>query len=131
MKDYKEFTLTEDHITLLRQINVDVVPGCGPQIDQKRPFRDSDVERDIAEMLGWELFEDADEETHLSKAQYDTAKRLHAETAIALEVVLRTTSFTPGLYRTSSSYGDDWTLAPANDSTPAGDGSPTRVWYRP
>lgn len=110
MKDYKEFVLTGDHLALLRQLNVDVYPGCGPTINQKRPYRSGDVEQDIADLLGWELFEDADGEKHLSRAQYDTAQRLHAETSVALEIVLRTSSFTPGLYRTSSLYDDDWTF---------------------
>jgi len=42
----------------------------------KRPFGYSDIERDVATILGWEVFIDHKGESHLSDAQYKEAQRL-------------------------------------------------------
>ena len=60
-----EFTVTEDHLELLRHVHLywDYGEGYGaPAIDPKRPYGNSDVERDIAEILeapdsDWELLD--------------------------------------------------------------------------
>ena len=44
--------------------------------NEKRPFGNSDIEMDVAEILEWELFEDENGEKHLSKKQYEEAERL-------------------------------------------------------
>ena len=44
--------------------------------NEKRPFGNSDIEMDVADILGWELFIDSNEEPQLSKKQYEEAQRL-------------------------------------------------------
>lgn len=109
------FKLTEDHIKLLRAMYVsweygDYENGV-PCIDPKRPYGNKDVERDIADELGWELVESSDGETFLTKAQGDEAKKLHAQMEDALQIVLATGSFVPGTYRKTHSYDvQSWVL---------------------
>lgn len=114
MKDHKEFTLTDDHVKLLAAANVgwnDYAYEGAPGVNLKRPYGNSSgVDRDIARILGWSVFVDADGEEHLTKEQRELAWRLHRETEQALQVVLATGGFTSGVYRTSSPYSRDWTL---------------------
>lgn len=89
------FTLTTEHVALLRAMNVgwqDCETGA-PEIDPKRPYGNSSVELDVAEILGWEVDEDG-----LTDEQHDRAATLHRETQTALQVVLHAGSFEPGDY---------------------------------
>lgn len=94
----KRFTLTNEHLTLLRAAFVgwDDCETGAPCIDPKRPYGNSNVESDIAEKLGWTLFEDADQ--HLSAEQRDRADTLHRETQEALQVILQLADIDPGDY---------------------------------
>lgn len=111
------FTLTGEHIKLLRSMNVgwqDCEYGA-PEIDPKRPYGNSSVELDIAEILGWELGEDDDDE--LTDEQRERAATLHRETQTALQVVLHTLSLEPGTYTNrdrSAPYGVTY----VRDTTP-------------
>lgn len=90
------FKLTAEHVTLLRQMNVgwqDCETGA-PEIDPKRPYGNSSVELDVAEIFGWPV----DEDEGLTDEQRDRAAALHRETEVALQVVLHTGSFEPGIY---------------------------------
>lgn len=107
-RDTTEFVLTQEHLTLLRMAQVrwqDVETGA-PEIDPKRPYGNSDVAQDVAEWLGWvrerePLYDlDARRRDELT----DRALALHRETELALQVVLETQSFSPGVYRRK----DDW-----------------------
>ena len=117
----REFTLTQDHVTLLRAMYVgwqDCETGA-PEIDPKRPYGNSDVARDVAEMLGWITSEAVDENDGLSEAMIDKAEALHQETAIALQIVLSTGCFTPGKYRQVEKYNSrSWARVP-DDATVA------------
>jgi hypothetical protein len=57
MSGVTEFTVTEDHLKLLRRayIGWDDCEFGAPGIDPKRPYGNSDVIGDIAEILGEEL----------------------------------------------------------------------------
>lgn len=108
--DQEVFELTEDHIKLLKNANVswyDQGYLGAPCFDSKCPYRSSNIEKNIAEIIGLELFEDADGEKHLSKIQYDLCVKLHQEMEKALSVVLSTTSFIPGRY-THLPYHRNW-----------------------
>jgi hypothetical protein len=103
------FTLTEDHIKLLSAMYVSWEYGGDysmgvPIIDPKRPYGNTNVEMDIAEELEWELFETSDGETVLSKEQGELARKLHTETETALQIVLATRSFEPGIYEKAETY---------------------------
>ena len=114
----KRFTLTEDHVKLIRRM---YVSWCGdeygaPEINPKRPYGNSDVTSDIAQILGWVDIEGMDEETQdefYEGSEYEQlcerAETIHRETEAALSVVLATGSFVPGVYQ-SDAYSDDWEL---------------------
>lgn len=100
----ERFELTQDHITLLRHSFVqsrlsDVETGAA-EIDGKHPYGNSNVAVDVAELLGWEF--DSDEE--LPDEVYDQAMEIHAETPIALQIVLFTGAFEPGNYYRPEKY---------------------------
>lgn len=108
----EEFNLTEDHITLLRRSYVSPelsgVETGAAEIDGKRPYGNSDVDLDVAEILGWAdapgWDDQLDEDGQLPEAWVKKAMELHEQTPVALQIVLSTGSFVPGLYRRSSRY---------------------------
>lgn len=103
----KTFRLTEDHIKLVRKFYVgwqDCEYGA-PEIDPKRPYGNSSVELDIHEILTGELL-DSDKLTRELEAAY---RQLHHETRIALQIILTTGSFVPGVY-SADPYRIDWKL---------------------
>lgn len=120
------FTLTEDHLALLKHAYVqwDDAESGAPAIDPKRPYGNSDVETDIAEILTGSsplLEEDArwDREGDLVSVSLPDGrvltgsdlKKLHRETADALQIVLCTGGFVPGTYRKTVPYsGRSWEL---------------------
>ena len=84
-----------DHIKLLRRAYVrweDCEYGA-PAIDCKRPYGNSSVEEDIAEILDWPI---NDEE--LSSYQRGLAAKLHGETQTALQIFLTTGKMEIGIY---------------------------------
>lgn len=104
------FTLTADHIRLLRRANVtwDSAEFGAPAIDPKRPFGNSSVVRDIHEILGWPLPEDEEErERHLDREGHGRAVMLYRQLETALQVVLATGSFEPGVYEVDN-YNINW-----------------------
>jgi len=95
-----EFTLTEAHLKLLVRMYVgwyDCESGA-PLVDPKRPYGNSDVAGDVAEILGVEDFDPEDD------VQYDHMHKLHTETDVALQIVLSTRSFEPGRYKRLDTY---------------------------
>ncbi len=98
----QEFTLTEQHLALLRRAYVgweDCEFGA-PAIDCKRPYGNSSVENDIAEILGWPV----DDEDGPTRAQRERAAVIHAETQTALQIILATGDMTPGAFRRTEQY---------------------------
>jgi hypothetical protein len=99
-----EFTVTEDHLALLRRARFywDYGEGYGaPAINPKRPYGNSYVERDIAEILeapdsDWE-WEDGEKAYPTPEAE-ERFTRLHVETMIVLHVILAAGEFVPGRY---------------------------------
>lgn len=93
----QKFTVTEQHIKLLRHANVswwDCETGA-PCIDCKRPYGNSFVEGDMYEILeGKDYTEDFYDNDDL-RAKY---LKLHSETETALQIVLTTGKFEPGEY---------------------------------
>lgn len=107
-KDQIEFTLTEDHIKLLRQMNVgwQQCEFGAPEIDPKRPYGNSQVYYDIAEHLGLDIPED---DEAFTDEQKEKMLKLHRETEDALQIVLTTGTFKPGIY-VADRYMRDWKL---------------------
>jgi hypothetical protein len=99
-----EFELTEDHLKLMSRMDLewDSCEFGAPAVDPKRPYGNSDVEHDIAEILGWEVDDEG-----LSDEQWDLTRKLHDETLYALSVVLSLRTFELGVYR-KEAYSSEW-----------------------
>lgn len=94
-----DFILTEQHLALLRHAYVrweDCEYGA-PAIDCKRPYGNSSVVADIAEILGVPLDPDADD-YGLTVETRERLERLHRETGIALEILLTANRAPVGRY---------------------------------
>jgi hypothetical protein len=99
-----EFRLTRNHIRLLRRMYIEwrgmprePEQGCA-SVNIKRPYGDSSVLGSIAEILGLTLYLDKDGAAMDPKARA-IALRMHREMEMALQIVLATGSFRPGVYR--------------------------------
>jgi len=106
-----EFTVTEDHLKLLRHAYVSWhgAEYGSPSIDPKRPYGESYVERSMAQILGVPDSEWLDEEEGPLPGVEDLCAQLHAETAIALQIVLATGEFRAGRYTRPEPLGIGWT----------------------
>lgn len=92
------FTLTDDHVKLLRRASIDWREDgyIGHwEMDDKRPYGNSDIEEDIMSITGKDL----------SVLQ---AQKLHEETKFALQVMLLNGTIKTGEYKRKDHYGDDW-----------------------
>lgn len=109
--DVVTFELTKEHIKLLSSMCVgwqDAEYGA-PEINPKRPYGNSAVEIDMADILGIRLAKDEEGERFLSIGQSSAMNKLHKEMETALQVVLATRSFEPGIYA-KHEYHRDWKL---------------------
>lgn len=83
--------LTRDHIKLLQEAEwrwINAEFGA-PGIDPKRPFGFSGgYYESMAEILGMELFEDADGEKHLTRAQEDYVSKVWSELLDAIKIIM-------------------------------------------
>lgn len=127
----KRFTLTEDHITLLRAAWVSwgateearlantlpcppVARFGAPAIDCKRPYGNSCVRQDIASLLLIEPVMDCGDhgDGNFTNAQISRIDTVHRETETALQIVLRVGEFRPGVYE-KKDWGGGWLLVSA------------------
>jgi hypothetical protein len=108
------FTLTPEHILLLRQMCVnwqDCETGA-PEIDPKRPYGNREVTTDIHAILTGESVGYAGSARDaLTETEERTYLALHRTMDTALEVVLRTGAFVPGVY-VSDPYRHNWRVQP-------------------
>jgi len=117
VRDASTFTMTNDHLTLLRNACVewqDCETGA-PAIDPKRPYGNSSVGCDVAEILGWKPDGDDDGPDYYSEHQLRLASQLHRETETALQIILTTGRMQMGVYRATENYGrgkPSWELVP-------------------
>lgn len=105
----KIFSVTEDHLKLLKRMYVSW-NSCeygAPEINPKRPYGNSDVEGDIAEILELELFEDNRGEKHLSKEQGEFINKIHNEMETVLQILVYNLSIEIGDYECNK-YGSEW-----------------------
>ena len=113
--DFKkvEFELTEVLLVLLTRMSVryrsDAEFGA-PVIDPKRPYLSSDPYKDITEILG--LTCKPDENGDFSEEDRAEMDALHQDTETALQIVLHTAKFEPGVYEgleiVPGKYGRYW-----------------------
>lgn len=94
----KIFEVTEDHLKLLKHSHIiwRASEYGAPAIDPKRPYGNSSVESDIAEILEW------------GKYDNERAEKIHRELETVLQIVLVTQTFQPGLYNLRNEYTTDW-----------------------
>lgn len=106
----RKFLLKPEHIKLLREAYIDW-NNCefgAPSIDCKRPYGNSDVYGDIAEILGWDLIDDGWGEKVLTYEQRNYAAQLHKETQTALQIIVQEARLSWGTYETTTEYGNQW-----------------------
>lgn len=114
----REFTVTDDHLKLLRHIHgVYWEPGEGygaPFVGPKKPYGNSEVPQDVAEILeapdsDWEWEEELAAFPggarmapfkHLRADAEERFLRLHVEAGMAVMIALATGEFRPGRYTT-------------------------------
>lgn len=105
------FLLKEEHIKLLSRCYVqwqDCEAGA-PEIDPKRPYGNSSVASDVAEILGLELSNEDEDGTEWDNNEaFEEALRFHRETETALQIILSTKTFKPGWYEKINKYPPCW-----------------------
>jgi hypothetical protein len=124
----KEFTVTNDHLKLLRHMRVYWLAlelFGAPAIDNKRPYGNSGITPDVAKILQAPDSDYEWTEHQTLTPPYGEPKmvrvrglrveaearymRLHVETAIALQIALSTGEFRAGHYRrTGPSWSTEW-----------------------
>lgn len=103
----RTFTITEEHMKLARRMYVGW-QNCefgAPEIDPKRPYGNSDVHGDIAEIIGLKPSDDEDEP--FTPNEVDVMDRLHKGMQLVLQIGLSTGSFEAGTYE-GEEYGNKW-----------------------
>lgn len=105
-----KFKLTQTHLTLLSKANVqwqDDETGA-PEIDPKRPYGNSSVARDVAEILNLPIPNDETSADAYDKFEEEMLA-LHKETTVALQIVLSNLPelATPGIY-VCDAYSIKW-----------------------
>lgn len=101
------FKLTKNHIKLLSRAywRMNEYETGAPEIDGKRPYGNSFVAGDVAEIIGMKV----DKEEGMTDEQERDCLNLHHETLTAIRVILSTQSFEPGVYESNDRYGErDW-----------------------
>jgi hypothetical protein len=117
MEHVTRFTLTNQHLALLKRANIRWEPygsDGAPAVDGKRPYGNQDWETDVCEILGFPKRDNSEygeeEDEVYSKSQRATAMRIHRETEIALLICVQNLSFAPGIYELKGAFNySDWT----------------------
>jgi resolvase-like protein len=109
IRDTMRFTVTEEHLRLLRRAYVswDETEFGAPAINGKRPYGNSNVYADIAEILGIPEAEWFDDGNPFPEAEWRFL-RLHVETGVALQIALATGEFRPGRYIRAGGEEHTW-----------------------
>jgi hypothetical protein len=112
MPKVTRFTVTKDHLKLLRRMYVtwyDCETGA-PAIDPKRPYGNSDVYNDMHHILtGESVGLNASERMELTEREDKKYAKLHCEMDTVLQIVLFTGKFKAGTYECEE-YWTDWKL---------------------
>lgn len=107
---HEQFRLTDQHVALLQRMYVEFEDHSyngAPMVNIKRPYGNSSVDTDIAEILGYGNYIEAinnDDITNETESMFQYLMQLHRETGKALQIVLSTKSFEPGLYGRPEKY---------------------------
>lgn len=77
-----------------------------PAVSCKRPYGNSDVEGDIAEILGWEYEED--DWNGMPTPIREKAEKIHREMQTVLQILVVNLHIYPGEYERPDPYGTAW-----------------------
>lgn len=112
IRETRRFTVTDEHLRLLRRADVswDDTEFGAPEINCKRPYGNSNVYADIAEILEIPEDEWSDDMEPFPEATWRFL-RLHVETGVALQIALATGEFRPGRYVRASGWENTWKRA--------------------
>jgi len=88
-----------------------------PGINPKRPYGNSSVEEDVCRILTGETIGRVDSKRQdLIDEEKKKYFQLHTETETALQIVLSTGKFQPGVYQ-AEEYGNNWRLVKEKKKT--------------
>ncbi len=108
-----KFVVTKDHLKLLKRMVVDY-DECSefgaPIIDPKRPYGNSDVYGDIAEILEIESRAEDGDDPYFSEDDESCMAQFHRETATVLQIALATGKFKAGTYECEEYNYNGWKL---------------------
>jgi hypothetical protein len=104
MREVK-FKVTEQDIKLVREV---WLSSCRFQIDEKRPFGNSDVLKDILRKLDIKPVLVKNDEDMYSEEQEELAEKMMARMPIVLQILIRNLSIEPIEYECTE-YDSDWT----------------------
>jgi hypothetical protein len=107
--DITRFTLTAEHVKLLRQANVSWhwTEWGAPCIDGKRPFGNGDLVRDMAEILEVPTIAVAGDPKAILETDYARLHDLYPELCTALQIILSAGTFEPGEFE-ADYYRANW-----------------------
>lgn len=97
-KEKQYFTLTENHIKLIRNLWIEDY-GEGPTVDPRRPYGNSDIEKDIVRILELPTFTDRYGEESFTEETSNNAIQYHREMVRALQIMCTLSDIKPGIYR--------------------------------
>ena len=111
--DQEYYHLTEEQVKLVRELHFCWAGGAeigydgAPCVGSKRPFGNSDVaydileivDRDAAMKLQESLEDGSDGDPDLNEYMHQTYEKLYGTLAHALQVIVASGSFEPGIYR--------------------------------
>ena len=115
------FKITDEHITLVTNMDVSYNDYCefgAPEINPKRPYGNSNVVQDMAELLDYtdKMYDEDVEETE----DYEYWERylcdLHRDCEMALQIILSLNTFETGYYVNDNVYGYKWRKATESEA---------------
>lgn len=112
------FEVTQEHLALLKRTHISYdhqLEFGAPIVDPKRPYGNSGVYADLAEILDITPTQIVDDEPELSDDQMSTLLRLHHEMAVVIQILTINLSIDVGPYHRPSPY-DVLGWMPATDS---------------
>lgn len=108
------FVLRQEHLDLMREMNVgwSECEFGAPEIDPKRPYGNSNVYEDIAEILKLRKTSDKydEDEDDWKDDIREYMDDLHKQMQVALQIILSCQSFKLGTYKKKDAYSDHWEL---------------------
>lgn len=105
-----KFTITKEHIALIQRMNIlwnGRDENGAPMVDLKRPYGNSDVISDIAEIIVIKKIETDGGDEYWPVGTSDRCNKLHIECGTALKICLYLKSFELGVYERED-YLENW-----------------------